>query len=128
MEKLQVRYLDKKGFEATIRKHHLLVDLPLGHGGKDQGPNPPELFVLSLASCIGMYLVFYCTKAGLDPTGLEIEAEYQKGEDKIESITIRFSLPAAKTEKERTEALQWADRCLIHNTIRYQPKIEVMIA
>lgn len=126
MGRLNVKYLEGRSFEATIGNHKILIDLPPASKGKDTGPTPPELFVMSLASCVGMYLVFYCEKAKLDPAGLKIAADYEKTADRIGKISVEFSLPSAKSEKERREALVWAEKCLIHNTIQHKPEIKIV--
>ena len=127
MEKLKVDYLNGRSFEASVRNHKFQIDLPLAAKGKDTGPTPPELFVASLASCIGMYLVFYCEKAKLDPAGITIEANYEKTADRIEKISVEFFLPSAQSEQERKEAMEWAEKCLIHNTIQHKPEIKITL-
>ena len=125
MEKLTVNYLEGRSFEASVRNHKFRIALPLTARGKDTGPTPPELFIASLASCVGMYLVFYCEKAKLDPAGIKIETNYEKTADRIVKISVEFSLPSAQSEKERREALIWAEKCLIHNTINHKPEIKI---
>jgi uncharacterized OsmC-like protein len=125
MEKLKVNYLKGRSFEASVRNHKFRIDLPLSSRGSDTGPTPPELFIASLASCVGMYLVFYCEKTKLDPAGIKIEADYEKTADRIEKISVEFSLPSAQSEKERKEAMEWAEKCLIHNTIQHKPEITI---
>ena len=125
MGKLNVKYLGGRSFEASVRNHKIIIDLPLGFKGRDAGPTPTDLFITSLASCTGIELVFYCEKANLDTAGLKVEADYEKLPDRIGKISLEFSLPSAKTEKERAEALAWAEKCFIHNTIRRQPEIKI---
>jgi uncharacterized OsmC-like protein len=125
MEKMSVKYLEGRSFEASVRNHKFNIDLPLAARGSDTGPTPPELFVASLASCVGMYLVFYCEKAKMDPAGIKIEADYEKTVDRIEKISVEFSLPSAKSEEEREGALEWAEKCLVHNTILHKPEIKI---
>jgi len=126
MEKLNVDYLGGRSFEASVRNHKIIIDLPHDSKGKDAGPTPPEFFVMSLASCVGIYLVFYCEKANLDTAGLKVEVDYEKLPDRIGKIYLEFSLPSAKTAKERAEALAWAEKCFVHNTIRRQPEIKII--
>ena len=125
MGKLNVRYLGGRSFEASAHNHKFVIDLPLGFKGRDAGPTPTDLFITSLASCTGIELVFYCEKAKLDPTGLEIETNYEKLPDRIGKISLEVSLPSVRLEKECAEALAWAEKCFIHNTIRHQPEIKI---
>ena len=52
-----VRVDHKEGdrFEIEIRQHVLSVDQTAAEGGEDTAPTPTELFVGSLASCVGFY-------------------------------------------------------------------------
>ena len=128
MGKISVRCLGGMSFEASARNHKFAVDLPLGLGGKDAGPTPVELFVAGLAACTGMEVAFYCAKFKRDPAGLEIEANYEKSGGRIEKISLKISLPSAKTEKERKETIGWAEKCLVHNTLRQKPEIGITFA
>ena len=127
MGKISVRYSGGMSFEASARNHKVTIDLPLGLNGKDAGPTPAELFVISLASCTGIELAFYCEKFKWDSTGLEIEVNYEKLPDRIGKISLEISLPSAKSEKERKEAMEWAEKCLIHNTIQHKPEIKITL-
>ena len=125
MGKISVRYLGGMTFEAAARNHKFAVDLPLGLGGKETGPTPVELFIISLAACTGMELAFYCKKFKWDPAGLAVEANYEKSADRIAKIFLEISLPSAKSEKERQEAMGWAKQCLVHNTMKRSPEIKI---
>ena len=125
MGKLNVKYLGGRAFEASSRSHKFIIDQPLGLNGKDAGPTPTELFVTSLASCVGIELAFYCEKFKWDPTGLEVEANYANLPDRIGKISLEVSLPSAKSEEERKETLGWAEKCFIHNTILHGPEIKI---
>ena len=128
MEKISTVYKGGRVFENNVRGHKIVADLPLSGNGTDTGPTPPDLLVMSLTSCIGFYVVFYCEKYSLDPQGLTIEAEYEKSVNKIERISVRFSLPSAQTEHVRKGALAWAEKCLIHKTLCEKPDIKISLA
>ncbi|MBU4305829.1 MAG: OsmC family protein [Candidatus Omnitrophica bacterium] len=39
-----------------MRQATVLVDLPQESGGNDEATNPPQYFLASLASCVGVYV------------------------------------------------------------------------
>jgi putative redox protein len=55
MPNLSVAHQGGDRFELGMRGHRLTCDQPLADGGDDQGPTPTELFVGSLAACVGFY-------------------------------------------------------------------------
>ena len=81
MTRIEVRYLDGDRLTATVRGHEVTVDQPIADGGEDLAPNPTELFVAGLATCVGFYAERYLRRHDLDPSGLVvdhvwIDAEY----------------------------------------------------
>jgi uncharacterized OsmC-like protein len=53
MSTLTTWHLDGDRFAISIRDHMITVDQPVADGGQDTAPTPTELFVASLASCVG---------------------------------------------------------------------------
>ncbi|MFA5340093.1 MAG: OsmC family protein [Candidatus Omnitrophota bacterium] len=128
MEYTEVKYIDGKKFEARNRKHTVIIDLPEESGGNDQGPTPPEIFIDSLGSCIGVYVLGFCKGAGLDAKGMKITLGWEKSADKpsrIKSISAKIELPNAEVGARRPALLKVAESCLIHETIKHQPEIAI---
>ncbi len=57
-----------KGFGVLMkaRQHRLLTDEPETLGGSDQGPNPVELVLGGLGSCLTVLAALYAPKYGVD--------------------------------------------------------------
>ncbi len=130
MGSLRVDYSGGIGFRASARGHVLNIDLPVEKGGQDKGMTPPELFISSLGSCIGVYVVRYCQTAGLNSEGLGVDISWELSEDKtmISKIDVELSLPNADVGKRANAVLSAAHRCLLHNTIQGQPDISLKLA
>ena len=127
---MKVDYTGGIGFNVSARNHQVLVDLPQDKGGQDKGMTPPELFMASLGSCIGVYVVRYCQNAKLDATDLKIDLDWKLSDDKtkIAEISVVMSLPRADVGRRETAVLQAAHHCLIHNTILGNPQIHITLA
>lgn len=127
MAELNIKYTGGIGFQAKGRQHAVTIDLPKEKGGEDSGMTPPEVFIASLGSCIGVYVVRYCQNAKLDAEGLNINLTWKLSDDntRISEINVTLSLPKANVGKRRTAVLDVAHRCLIHNTILTAPKINL---
>jgi uncharacterized OsmC-like protein len=127
MNELKIDYLGGIGFEVKSRQHSLRIDLSKEKGGKDEGMNPPEVFMASLGSCVGVYCVRYCQNAKLDSSGMSIKLSWKLSDDKtkIANIDIVMSLPKAELGKRSGAVLEAAKHCLIHNTIMVSPEINI---
>ena len=127
MDEVSIKYLGGIGFQAQSRQHSITIDLPKEKGGQDLGMNPPEVFMASLGSCIGVYIVRYCQNTKLDAEGLNIGLSWKLSDDNtsIVEINATLSLPKANIGKRQAALLDVAHRCLIHNTILGSPKINI---
>ena len=79
-----------------------------------------------------MYVAGYCQKVGLDTKGLVIRAGWEKEiEEKpyrIKRIEVKIDLPYAEVGKRKEALLKVAKSCLIHETIKNQPEINIDLA
>lgn len=131
MEHTEIKYIGGKKFSAVNRAHTIIIDQPKEGGGEDEGPTPPELFVDSLGSCIGVYVLAFCKNTGLDPSGMKIALEWEKASDKparIKSINAKIELPNAMVGLRAAALLKVAESCLIHETIKLKPEINITLA
>ncbi len=129
MEQLRVDYRGGMRFEIKARSHIMTVDLPKEKGGEDSGMHPPEVFMASLGSCIGVYIARYCQNAKLDSEGMSVGLEWSLSDDKtkISDIEVHIALPKADIGKRKNVVLEVARHCLIHNTILGQPQIRISL-
>jgi len=131
MEHTEIKYIDGKKFSAENRAHTIIIDQPKEGGGEDQGPNPPEIFVDALGSCIGVYVLAFCKNTGLNPDGMKIVLYWEKALDKparIKSINVKIDLPKADVGARKAALLKVAESCLIHETIKHQPEINIELS
>ena len=124
-----LRYLGGKKFEAIVRGHRLVSDQPPENHGGDSGMTPPELFLSSLAACAGYYAAEYLNTRNLPSDGLEIRVSATKGEKPARLGSIRIEVTAPGLDARHREGiLRAVDACLLANTLRVPPKIELTIA
>ncbi len=126
---MNISYKDGKKFVATCRKHEVIIDQPLNNDGKDEGATPPEFFIASLGSCIGVYVLAYCKNAGIKTEGMTINVKWEKAKnpDRIGEIKVDIKLQE-DVGKRKAALLKVAEHCLIHNTILHQPKMDIEIS
>ena len=127
MATIRVRHRHGDRFDVRIRAHDLTTDQPLDAGGEDLGPTPTELFVASLAACVGYYAERYLRRHALPVEGLEVDAGFEMGERpaRVTSVVIDVRLPRG-FPSERLEALsRVVEHCTVHNSIRRAPEVRI---
>lgn len=129
MEHAEIKYEGGKKFFAQNRGHKVTIDQPKDSGGADQGPAPAELFIDSIGSCIGVYVIGYCKAAGINTEDLTIKIDWEKElKEKpyhIKNINVKIELPNADVGARKAALLKIAESCLIHQTIKTSPNIRI---
>jgi uncharacterized OsmC-like protein len=130
-EPISMRVDHDKGdrFAIEIRGHRVVVDQPAEMGGDDVGPTPTELFVASLASCVGFYARRYLARHDLDDTGLAVEVTYTMATkpSRVGDVTLRLVVPAGVPQERQAALMAMAGHCTVHNTLTVTPEVTITL-
>jgi putative redox protein len=124
-----VERLGKVSFTVQTRNHLVLSDQPKDNGGSDKAMTPPELFLASLGTCVGYYVVQFCETRNLDAGDMQIQVdgEMLPNPGRIGRIAIRIRLPFELEEEKAKALIRAATHCTIHNTLAHPPDVRVEI-
>ena len=127
---VRARPLDGEAYEIDLRGHRILVDQPVGAGGRDQAPTPTELFIASLAGCVGYYAGRYLTRHGFDRAGLAVSVDYDMATDRparVTAIRVHIRVPDDLPPARVAGLLAVASHCTVHNSIEHRPSMTVEV-
>lgn len=109
---------------VRVRDHVFFTDQPWEDGGADTAPTPTELFIASLASCVGYYAGRFLRRHDLSTSGLTVNAEWDWAEHPHRVGSIRLAVDAPGLTPELEDAFRRViDHCTIHNTLRRPPEV-----
>ena len=121
MPTITTQYQGDMCFQTQLGNHKLTIDVPESMGGKDRGPQPPQLFIASLGSCVAVLITSFCNHHDLDPSGLKVDVSYDFADQprRMTDIRVDVTLPNAHCDDECTrKALEEvAKHCPVHETI-----------
>jgi putative redox protein len=111
---------------ADIDGFEVVADEPESSGGGGTGPQPTDLLLASVASCMAMSLAFVARKRGIDLAGLEVRVVGRYDGLKFDRISVLIS---SDTSAEVLQGLLGeAERvCYVSNTLRHRPELDVAI-
>jgi uncharacterized OsmC-like protein len=112
-------------FDVVVRGHRITVDQPEEAGGQDTAPTPTELFVSSLAACVGFYARRFLARHHL-PEHVEVDCKWwmDKAPSRVGAVEISVSVPYLPPEK--LDRFQKAiEHCTIHNTLQRPPHVMI---
>jgi uncharacterized OsmC-like protein len=128
VDDIGVLYEGGDRLRIRIRGHELVADQPVSDGGDDAGPSPTELFVASLAACVGFYAERYLRRHSLPADGLGVECDFAFSKERparVGVVDLRLTVPSGFPEERRAGLLAVVEHCTVHNSIRQAPEISI---
>ena len=113
---------------AEYKGHVINTDQPLHQGGGDEFPAPFDLFLASIATCAGFYVLAFCRERKIPLDDIEVTMDIERGEvsKRIDKITITLGLPASFPEKYKFAVVKAVDHCTVKNHIVKAPEFEIV--
>jgi putative redox protein len=130
MADIEVLYARGDRFLIDVRGHDLVVDQPRQDGGDDAGPTPTELFVTSLAACVGFYAERYLRRHDRSAQGLRVECDYEMSSDRphrVGSVDLRIVVPGELPEAARPALEAVIRGCTVHNSLTRPPVVRIHV-
>jgi len=69
---LTISFPGGKRVDAAFGPHVVHTDQPASGGGEDSAPAPFDLFLASLATCAGIYVLGFCQARGISTEGITL--------------------------------------------------------
>ncbi len=116
------------GQDLLDGRHALVADEPLTAGGKDAGPNPYELLLMSLGACTSMTLRLYARRKQLPLTRVSVRlrhsrihaedcADCETKTEFIDRIERQIELEGELDPQQRQRLSEIANMCPVHRTL-----------
>lgn len=127
--KLSVAYNGGARYDITSGTHRIVTDQPVADGGQDAGMSPVELFVGSVASCVGYFVGRFCARHDIPREGLAVEAEWEmaEGPHRVGRIDLAIHLPHRLTPDQKERLLKVAHGCTVHQSIAVAPTVAIQL-
>ncbi len=116
-------YTDYNGFTHKI-------DQPIMAGGKGTASAPFDLFLASLGSCAGLYVLGFCQQRELETEGLFITQKMEISQETrlIETVNLTIHLPEGFPEKYKKAIVNTARLCTVKRHLDSPPTFNVITA
>lgn len=125
---MMITFPGGKRVDAEFDGYTLKTDQPVKDGGKGSAPAPFDLFLASLGTCAGIYVLGFCQQRGIDTTGLNIREsiDFNPRIHRVEKVTLSIRLPEHFPEKYRSAVIATANLCTVKRHLENPPEITVV--
>jgi len=126
---MEVFFPGGKRVDARYAGFTIKTDQRKENGGEGLVPAPYDLFMASIATCAGIYVLSFLQKRGLATEGAGITARFHRdpGTHRLSKIDLDIRLPSDFPEKYRGAIIRAADQCAVERTIMDPPEITTKV-
>ncbi|NIO48045.1 MAG: osmotically inducible protein OsmC [Candidatus Aminicenantes bacterium] len=113
--------------EAEYKGFVIKTDQPAYQDGEGSEPSPFDLFLASIATCAGYYVLAFCNKRGIsaEKASLIMRTSRSPETKMIEKISIEIQLPSEFPEKYKNAVIKAVDGCSVKIHILNPPAFEI---
>lgn len=124
---IEVTHGGNKKINALVNGFTILTDQSPRSGGEGSAPEPFTLFLASLATCAGIYVVSFCQTRNIPTDGIRLlqDHDFDPKTGKLTKIALIVELPESFPEKYREAVLRAAAFCTVKKTLENPPEMVV---
>jgi len=113
--------------DAEYKDFMIKTDQPTYQGGGGTAPAPFDLFLASIATCAGYYVLAFCQSRGISAEKSEVLMRTERNPETkmIEKISIEVKLASDFPEKYKKAVIKAVDGCPVKAHIFKPPSFEV---
>jgi ribosomal protein S12 methylthiotransferase accessory factor len=113
--------------DARFGPHQIQTDQPLKAGGDGSAPAPFSLFLASIGTCAGIYVLSFCRQRGLPTDDIQITQRIVPDPVKglVGRVELDIEVPENFPEKYYDALVRAADQCAVKKHLESPPEFAV---
>ena len=113
--------------DAHYGPYTIMTDQPPAGGGRGEAPTPFALFLASMGTCAGIYVLGFCRQRNLPTEGIRIvqRAHHDMRTGMIGQVDLEIQLPPDFPEKYRPSLIRSAQLCAVKKHLENPPDFEI---
>ena len=127
---MQIRFPGGKKVQAVYDDITVLTDQPVIDGGSGSAPSPFDLFLASIGTCAGYYVLSFCQKNNIPTEQIKLTAQFLRNPAThlVENITIDVQVPKEFPEKYKSAVIKAAGLCTVKRHLEQPPQIDITVS
>ncbi|MBW2635319.1 MAG: OsmC family protein [Deltaproteobacteria bacterium] len=127
---MDVYFPGGKKVNANYKGFTIETDQAKEEGGEKSAPEPYSLFLASIGTCAGNYVVYFCQERGIDTSNIKMKLQFERNEEKhlTTAVHIHIDLPPDFPPKYKAAVVKTAELCSVKRNILDPPQFTVSAA
>jgi ribosomal protein S12 methylthiotransferase accessory factor len=124
---MTIDFPGNKRVTSTYKGFCVETDQPTSEGGDGSAPEPFDLFLSSLGTCAGVYVVYFCESRDIPTDGITMRLRFERDEEThlVEKIHMDIDLPPEFPERYHKAVIRAAQMCTVKRMLSQPPEIIV---
>ena len=127
---MKVTFPGGKQVQAEYRGFTIRTDQSTKSGGEGSAPSPFDLFLASIATCTGYYIMAFCQQREIATDEIELSLDTVRDDDThlITHLDISVSLPESFPDRYVNACVKAAGQCTVKRHLHEPPEIALTAA
>ncbi len=115
---------------SRVDAHFGNFTIPTDQPPVASAPTPFDLFLASIGTCAGIYVLGFCRQRGLPTDGIQIvqRVHADAATGMVEEIDLEIQVPPTFPEKYRDSLIHSAELCKVKKHLENPPKFNITTA
>lgn len=113
--------------DASFDQFTVATDQPPMGGGEGSAPTPFSVFLSSIGTCAGIYVLGFCRQRGLPTDGINIIERIHSNQSNgmVDTIDLEIQVPKSFPDKYYESLIRSANLCAVKKHLEHPPSFNV---
>lgn len=113
--------------DAHVGPYTVPTDQPPAGGGEGSAPTPFAVFLSTIGTCAGIYVLGFCRQRGIPTDGIRLvqRVRTDPATRMVTDVEVTIELPAGFPERYAEAVVRAADQCAVKKHFEQPPQIHV---
>jgi putative redox protein len=127
MREMEISFPGGARVDGTYKGFTIKTDQPPQGGGEGSAPAPFDLFLASIGTCAGIYVLSFCQQRGIPADGIRIRQsmELNPATRLVERVNLDIDLPADFPAKYAPALIRSAELCAVKKHLENPPQFSI---
>ncbi len=127
---MEITFPGGKKVNADYKGFTIHTDQPTMAGGDESAPTPFDLFLASIGTCAGIYVLGFCQQRGIAADDIRIvqRIHHNNQERRIDRIELEIQLPLDFPEQYKEAVIRSAELCAVKKHLQQPPEFTITTA
>jgi len=124
---INITFSGGKRVDAEVKGFTIKTDQSAPNGGEGSAPEPFTLFLASIGTCAGIYVLGFCQARSIPTDGIKVtqHVEFDPEKNRLSKVQIDIRVPPSFPEKYLEAVRRAAETCAVKKAIFDPPELIV---